>query len=139
MLRIIKLSPILILMSLFCGCLPTYQIEKGSPATKINVANLGNPMICINGKKYTLQSSNDYAVVPANQRVTITNPMTFQSYNMIYNCAPEISFIPRENKTYYAHIDVENWQCQISVFQEGGDNRVGLKLDHTVGRGSCPN
>jgi len=123
------------------GCVKTYVAPKGVKTARVNVSASGDLRLCTQNTQYALSRSPDnYVEVPSGERITLTRSFYSQGYNVSHSCTAGISFIPAAGQSYYADFDLRSERCILLVFRELPESRVGVGLEHSLGkRDYCAN
>jgi len=124
---------------LFSGCLMPYKFNPGEPTARIKSLHNDAPAICVNDMRYALTKAprQDYFLVPAGRRLTISSYASFDSYPITYTCYPSLSFDPIEGQTYLLDLNVINRICVIEVVVENPASKRGLDPVLSTGAPDC--
>jgi hypothetical protein len=127
--------PLLLLALSGCASLPKYQApDSDVPQAELDLTDIDSPTVCVGGKLYDVEKGPDNRIsVPSERRVAVFSWVYMKLGNTSYSCMPGISFRPEEGRAYYFRQELANESCRVEVYRKGGDNRIGLDLEPTIG------
>lgn len=122
-----------------CSVLPSYQFKSGEQTARIKLFDMGQVSICKNGKFYQLNRrvNKNTVLIPSGQRISIGYFLYRSLGNYSYSCYPMISFVPIQNKLYYAHMRVEGKRCMFYLVKDNPNSPTGVQLDTSVAPAYC--
>lgn len=137
----IQLLLFILFATLLQGCfLPKYEIRPGDDYARIDISKLKNDAImCVDDKSYALwpQPNVDYALVPANRKISIAKNIVWSSGNYHYSCFARVKFSPEKDIHYSAQYFFKNNKCAMFIFKGSNDPNTKKILDPTLEKSFC--
>jgi len=137
--RVSIITPAVLFCLSLTGCMPIYHPAANVKTAGIDIKKLDNPVVCINNHEYQLEADkNGYARLPVGRRISISNHYSVSNDGVYYmvttTCSPQLSFIPQENKQYFANFDIQNHTCILELYRKTNINSIGLIPESTARR-----
>jgi hypothetical protein len=122
-----------------CGAMP-YQPAPNEVMAPVRFLGLGSPMMCRDGKVYSLNTvdNNNVVKVPVGQRISFGANVRSEGYNVVYTCGAWLGFVPEAGRSYVANAGlVSNGRCFTELVREDASKDTGVSVEPSVRPSAC--
>lgn len=141
---LIKYLSIIVAGFVVSGCalkeMKNYSPLANEKTAKIDISEFDSTIrICVNNERLFVTSNSDgYAIIPANQRVSLEDFYYVGDSSYSTSCSFKISFIPKTDEKYFLNQEFRNQKCFMEVYKRGASNRIGLDVIDSMEPSKCP-
>ena len=122
-----------------CGVMP-FQPAPNEVLAPVRFVGMGSPMMCKEGKVYSLSAVGNTKVVnvPVGQRIGFGATMRSDGYNVIYTCNAWLGFLPEANRSYVANSGLaDSGRCFTELVREDASKDTGVTVEPSVRPLAC--
>lgn len=122
-----------------CGALP-YQPAPNEVMAPVRFLGLGSPLMCKDGKVYSLSTVADTNVVkvPVGQRISFGASIRSEGYNVVYTCNAWLGFLPEADRSYVANSGLaSSGRCFTELVREDALKDTGVSVEPSIRPSAC--
>jgi hypothetical protein len=122
-----------------CGAMP-YQPAPNEVMAPVRFLGLGRPLMCKDGKVYSLNTvaNTNVVNVPAGQRISFGASIRSEGYNVVYTCGAWLGFVPEAGRSYVANSGLAGGgRCFTELVREDAAKDTGVSVEPSIRPSAC--
>ncbi|GAB4556086.1 MAG: hypothetical protein Tsb007_13910 [Rhizobacter sp.] len=122
-----------------CGAMP-YQPAPNEVMAPVRFLGLGRPLMCKDGKVYSLNAVDNSNVVkvPVGQRISFGASIRSEGYNVVYTCGAWLGFVPEAGRSYIANSGLAGGgRCFTELVREDAAKDTGVSVEPSIRPSAC--
>jgi len=122
-----------------CGAMP-YQPAPNEVMAPVRFLGLGSPLMCKDGKVYSLTTvaNTNVVNVPVGQRISFGANIRSEGYNVVYTCGAWLGFVPEAGRSYVANSGLASaGRCFTELVREDAAKDTGVSVEPSIRPSAC--